>query len=401
MPYIKHFRGQGYFVVAIDRNPLAPGAAEADFLIPVSTFDYPGIRENISESGLERRIAALCCPATGQAYISAARSAAWLGVPYPTEEAVLGVLDKYRMWQALAELSLTRRKCMHVNPSFDFKAVRFMPAVVKPRSAGGASKGVAYCRSGNQLARAVSTAASLSPNGEAIIESFCPGEEVKIAGFLQHGRVKSSVIARRCFGPGDPGVPIGLAVGPSEGCQRNDTSPYLQAMIEQFCRHVGLTDTPFNIDIMLDPVQPELIDFDMALGSIRHLMAESCGIDVMGFFSQLCMGQPLAEKRRWWRGAAITYLWCRNLDTCGEELVKLCSGVAVNGTFSPDSGLSRGTVTSSAPLRVGSFFSKGETLEAAARAGQQWLHRIDTYFRNSAKWSAEVVFPIDSAWNDN
>lgn len=396
LPYLRHFRECGYRVVAIDRDTGALGAAEADLLLAVSTHDDQAIRERINEADQKNRIAAVACPSTGWAYVSAARIATWLGVAFPSEEGVLNILDKFRMWQKLTEIGLTRRQCMTMPAGTDMG--QFLPAVVKPRMLGGASKGVYHCDSPMALADAVTQAAALSPDGQALVESFCPGEEVKLAGFLQQGKVAVAVIARRSFGPGVLGVPIGLAIGPVANGRGIDPSPPLVELLERFCRHVGLFSTPFNVDIILDKEQPELIDFDIVLGSFRTLMAKGCDIDTLELYSRLCLGEALPKAGTCRRGAAVTYLWCEGTNDESENLLRACRKDTCGGEFIPDAGFTRASVASSAPLRVGAFISEGDTLEAAARAGQNWLEKVQVHLERLGS-EACVIFPVNSFRN--
>lgn len=397
LPYLRHFRERGYKIVAVDRDPGALASAEADLLLAVSTHDDRAIRQRINEARLQDRIAAVACPSTGWAYVSAARIASWLGVSFPSEEAVLNILDKYRMWQKLKEIELTRRQCMIMTAAAD--KVPFLPAVVKPRVLGGASKGVSFCDSSMMLADSVTQAAALSHDGQALVESFCPEEEVKLAGFLQQGKVIVAVVARRSFGPGVLGVPIGLAIGPATNGQSVDPLPSLVDLLERFCRNAGLFSTPFNVDIILGKEQSEIIDFDIVLGSFRILMDKACGIDSVDFYSRLCLEEALPKAGNCQRGAAVTYLWCEGAIDEGENLLRACREATDGGEFIPDGTLSRAPAVSSGPLRIGAFFSEGETVEAAARAGQNCLEKVQAYLEGQGS-KARVIFPVNFLLNN-
>ena len=388
LPYLRDFRDRGLRVCAVDRNADAPGAGEADDLLPVSTHDDAAILELLRARGLDRRLVAVACPATGWAGVAAARVAANLGLRFAGEDAVLDVLDKHRLWRRLREAGLTRRDCRVFAAGDDVEAP--LPAVVKPCRLGGTSRGVSHCADAPQLREAVVRAAAMSLDGLALAESFLPGPEVKLAGMLQGGRARVAVVAARSFGPGPLGVPIGLAIGPAADAAA-DPLPLLVDAFERFCRAAGLADVVFNTDFILAPAGPELIDVDIALGSFRGLMADACGVDIAALHTRLCLGEPLDGDVACVRGAAVTYLWCAGSDGRRDELLA-AAGAAVNdGRFVPDPALMAGA-TAGGPRRVGALHSAGATREAAAGEGREWLRRVQSGLV-AAGSPARVVLP--------
>lgn len=372
LPYLRDFRARGLRVCAVDRSAEAPGAGEADDLLQVSTHDDAAILGLLREYGLDRRLVAVACPATGWAGVAAARVAAALGLRFASEEAVLDVLDKHRLWRRLHEAGLTRRHCRVFAAGDDVDAP--LPAVVKPCRLGGTSRGVSHCADASQLREAVARAAAMSLDGLALAESFLPGPEVKLAGLLQGGRARVAVVAARSFGPGPLGVPIGLAIGPAADAAA-DPLPQLVDMFEHFCAAAGLPDVVFNTDFILAPTGPELIDVDIALGSFRGLVADACDADLAALHSRLCLGEPLGDDVTCRRGAAVTYLWCAGSDGRRDALLAAAEAARGEGRFVPDPGLMQGA-TVDGPRRVGALHSAGATREAAAGAGRDWLERV-------------------------
>ncbi len=372
LPYLRDFRARGLRVCVVDRSDDAPGVAEADDIVAVSTHDDIAILERLRARGLDRRLVAVACPATGWAGVAAARVAAALGLRFASEAAVLDVLDKQRLWRRLEEAGLTRRECRVLGAADDAAAT--LPAVVKPSRLGGTSRGVAYCDSEAALREAVARAASMSLDGLALAESFLPGPEVKLAGLLQGGRARAAVVATRSFGPGPLGAPIGLAIGPP-AAGAADPLAQLVDVLEAFCRAAGLQDVVFNTDFILAAGGPELIDVDIALGSFRGLVLDACGTDLAAWHTRLCLGEPLDGPLACGRGAAVTYLWCAGGDGRRDALLAAAVAAAGGGRFVPDPALMQGA-TVDGPRRVGALHSAGDTREAAAAAGRDWLVNV-------------------------
>lgn len=391
LPYLRDFRARGLRVCAVDRSAEAPGAAEADDLLAVSTHDDAAILERLQARGLDQRLVAVACPATGWAGVAAARVAAELGLRFPSEAAVLDVLDKHRLWGRLREAGLTRRACRVFADGDVVAAVAdALPAVVKPSRLGGTSRGVAYCADEVQLREAVARAASMSLDGLALAESFLPGPEVKLAGLLQGGRARVAVVAARSFGPGPLGAPIGLAIGPAADAAA-DPLPRLVEAFERFAAVAGLQDVVFNTDFILAPGGPELIDVDIALGSFRGLVADAGDVDLAAQHTRLCLGEPLDDFAVCRRGAAVTYLWCAGGEGRRDELLAAAGAAAAGGRFVPDPALMQGA-TAEGPRRVGALHSAGATREAAAGAGRDWLGRVQAGLVAAGN-PAQVVLP--------
>lgn len=390
LPYLRHFRQRGYRVAAIDRDPGAPGATEADLFLAFSTHDDRAIRDGICAEKLQKRIAAVICPTTGWAYVSAARIAAWLGVFFSSEAAALNILDKFRLWQALNNAGLTRRKAWQYSHSADQNPDPDFPLVVKPQLAGGGHRGVNVAHGPNELPGLFQKAADVSLNGSVLLEEQCLGHEIKLTGFIEQGRVVLMRVAQRTFGPGHPGVPVGLAFG---GKENSDAD--MRTFIEQACAALDLTTTSFNVDVIITATGPELIDFDLALGNFQLLWQEAEGFSVPSAVADLALGHRLKPPRNTGESVALTNLWlhlpqavpAQRISTLYEQQIKR------GQSFIPAPNWDPGSILPAGLCRLGALLSRAKRQQEALIEGDRWLESIQKSGALEAGLEFQVLRP--------
>lgn len=381
---IRELRDRGCEIVVVDRDPHVPGAGSASLVLQCSTHDGEAIVTMLEGLSIAAGIEAIVCPSTGAPYLAAARCATTLGLHFPPEAAVVGILDKYELWCALQKIEGTRRWCV---PADEKHVHDRLPCVVKPRRGGGASVGVTFCRSQEELRWAVECAESSSyGEADAIVESLCEGHEYKLAGAVQGGEVKLLLVGRRTFGRQESacGIPIAIALGPSED-PRVDGLHDVAGLVEALCRQLELDDVPLNIDIIDTTDGPEIIDCDIVFGSFERLARGSFGLDLCGVHADLCLRRPLSVTPSEHRGAAATYLWFEG--DASRMLLEGCRWAASGlEEFVADPWLREGggsnnasPVERSGVFRAGCCISEGATQEEALREGVQWLSRVEEW----------------------
>lgn len=380
LPLIEGFTQRGYEVLAVDRDPAAPGLRSACGAIPYSTHDEEAVLGALQRHPLAPRLISVACPTTGRPYMTAARCAEMLGLPFPPISGVKTLLDKNQLWRALKSLGLTRRRCVTVVPGQAVEIVE-LPVVVKPARGGGASEGVFFCSNRTDFPEAIDAAARCSRDGRALVESFIEGPEHKVAGLLRKGEIELLLAGRRTFGDDARRLPIAVALGRSEDPGTAALEEKLAEPLARLCRYLGFEDVPLNVDVIDGPEGLEIIDFDIALGSMTYLLARSTGIDPISALVDLTLRQPWTFERRWWRGAATTYLWISGDPLSAEWLQSRCEAAAERYdevSFLPDPWVRQGqTKTTSAPVRVGGLVTDGRTQEEALELGAAWIGEVE------------------------
>ena len=203
---IAQARGLGLRTVAVDKNPEAPGLAEAD---QAELVDFSDV-EAVIAAGARYEVDGVLTISADRAVPVVAAVAEALGLPG------IGTATAHVMTQKIA---MRRRLADHGIPQPRFAAVRTLqearlatevvgfPAVLKPADSGG-QRGVFRLDSRDDLDRHLHTALIESPTREAILESFHDGLELNGLAIARGGEVESLTLSDRLRPPG-----IGFGVG--------------------------------------------------------------------------------------------------------------------------------------------------------------------------------------------
>jgi biotin carboxylase len=203
---IAQARARGLRVVAVDRNPDAPGLAEAEVAEVVDFSDL----DAVVEVGRRHGVDGVLTISADRAVPVVAVVAEALGLPGIGTETAHVMTHKVAMRRVLAEAGV---------PQPDFAAVRTLqegytalerigyPAVLKPADSGG-QRGVFRLESVADFERHLHAALAESPTDEAILESYVEALELNGLVIVREGRALPLTLSDRLRPPG-----IGFGVG--------------------------------------------------------------------------------------------------------------------------------------------------------------------------------------------
>src|SRR5439155_11987985 len=181
---------RGLFVIAVDRDPAAPGFRFADRRAIVSVEDEPAL-ERLAEA---QRIDGVIAPGADWPVGAAARIAARLGLPHPIspETAVLST-SKLRQRERLAEAGVpqTRWKVLS-RPEDDIG----LPCLVRPPDRQG-RRARSLVRSPLELHRAVRAALRASRTGLCLVEELVEEPVVTVSAFSREGVFQPLTVSER------------------------------------------------------------------------------------------------------------------------------------------------------------------------------------------------------------
>ncbi len=169
-------RERGLRVVAVDRNPAAPGLAAADVSEAVDFTDIAGVTEVARRYGID---GALTVSADRAVPVVAAVTER-LGLPSIGSKAALRMTNKLIMRRALADAGVAQPPFAALGSADDLDAALSsvpLPAVLKPSDSGG-QRGVFRVDTRAELERHLPAARAESNAGEAILEGFVEGIEM-------------------------------------------------------------------------------------------------------------------------------------------------------------------------------------------------------------------------------
>jgi biotin carboxylase len=203
---IAQARARGLRVIAVDRNPEAPGLAAADVAEVVDFSDV----DAVIEVGRRHAVDGVLTISADRAVPVVAAVAEALGLPGIGTDTAYVMTQKIAMRRVLADAGV---------PQPEFAAVRNvhegyaalervgLPAVLKPADSGG-QRGVFRLETADDLERHLHIALGESPTGEAIIEAYVEGLELNGLVIVRDGEAFPLTLSDRLRPPG-----IGFGVG--------------------------------------------------------------------------------------------------------------------------------------------------------------------------------------------
>jgi biotin carboxylase len=289
-------RRRGLFVIALDRDPAAPGFEFADRRAVVSTEDEPAIGMLAAAEELDGVIA----PGIDWPVAIAARVAARLGLPHPLSPDIAALaVSKQRQRQRLEEHGVPQPRWRVVTDSPDDLQ---LPVVVKPPDRQG-QKGLTLVREPERLAAAVATAVTASRTNVAQVEELVDGPEVTVNAFSTGGVFHPLTVTDRLTASDEAAFGVALAhAWPSE----HDTDGAIE-VARAAVTALGIENGPTYTQVVLGPDGPKVMELAARLGGGHdaELCEAALGVDLNGLALSAALGEPLEVPRPEPRGGAV------------------------------------------------------------------------------------------------
>jgi biotin carboxylase len=208
-------RRRELYVIAVDRDPGAPGFRYADRRAIVSVEDEPAVERLARAEGVDGIVA----PGIDWPVAIAARLAERLGLPHPiSPEAAVLATSKARQRVRLVEAGIAQPEYVACAGAVDAAAAAErlgFPCVVKAPDRQG-QRGLSLVRSVAEVPRAVADALAESRSATVLVEELVPGREVTVNAFSVAGRFHALTVTDRLLAE-PPAFGVALAhAWPSE-----------------------------------------------------------------------------------------------------------------------------------------------------------------------------------------
>jgi biotin carboxylase len=288
-------RELGLRVVAVDRNPEAPGLAEADDPHVLDFSDVAGV----AEIGRRAAVDGVLTVSADRAVPVVAAVAEELGLPGIGAETAHVMTHKVAMRRQLAEHGVPQPRFAAVRTLVEGRAALDtvgLPAVLKPADSGG-QRGVFRLDSEDDLAAHLHAALAESPTGEAIVESFHDGLELNGLAIARGGDVTLLTLSDRLRPPG-----IGFGVGWIHVYPSTLFGDALEAAEREAVGAVhalGLRDGiafPQLIATERDGVLVVEVAARIPGGQMADLAAHAVGVDLVQVALLQALGEPVADE---------------------------------------------------------------------------------------------------------
>jgi biotin carboxylase len=287
-------RARGLHVIALDRDPSAPGFALADRRAIISTEDERGI-ERLARA---ERVDGVIAPGIDWPVGIAARVAEKLGVSHPLSPSTAGLaVSKPRQRERFEEARVPQPTWRLVSGVEEGIPI---PCVVKAPDRQG-QRGLSVVEEPSALAVAIELALTESRNGSCLVEELVEGPEITVVAFSVDGRFHPLTVTDRLTAD-PPAFGVALAhVWPSKA----DAAGEAAEVARRAADALGIADGPTYTQLRITPRGPKVIEVAARLGGGHD--AELClvalGVDLNGLALSAAFGeQPevdalLAEPR--------------------------------------------------------------------------------------------------------
>jgi len=361
------------FVIALDRDPSAPGFQYADRRAIVSTEDESGI-ERLVEA---ERVDGIVAPGIDWPVGIAARVALRHSLPHPlTPESAVLTTSKQRQRERFTDAGVPQPRWQVVTEADDELG---FPCVVKAPDRQG-QRGLALVREPDELPAAVEAAIAASRGGSCVIEELVVGPEVTVNAFSLGGRFFPLTITDRITAE-PPAFGVALAhVWPSESAGREAVNVARRA-----AEALGIEEGPTYTQLRIGPNGPRVVELAARLGGGHdaELCEAALGVDL----NRLALAAALGEEIRppWPRervgAACVKFLVAPEGELAAvhgsEDAIALDGVLEVNVYRAPGyvfGPFVRGSDRAGSVLAVGN--SRVQALERAERAAE--LIRFET-----------------------
>ena len=378
-------RARELHIIALDREPSAPGFRYSDRRAIVSTEDESGIERLASAE----RVDGLIAPGIDWPVAIAARVAERLALPHPIspETATLST-SKLRQRERFAEAGVPQPAYEVCSGAAEAAAaadrIRF-PCVIKAPDRQG-QRGLTLVNAAEEVEEAVRTALDASRSATLLVEELVPGREVTVNAFSLNGHFHPLTVTDRLTAA-LPAFGVALThAWPSE-LEPAQIGAVIDAA-SAAARAVGIENGPSYTQVMVGPDGPRVGELAARLGGGHD--AELCrvalGVDLNGAALSAALGDeispatlaPVAKVG----GACVRFLVPPRgelREVTGVEEAFAADGIRGIRIYRRPGHvfgeLRRGADRAGAILAVGD--TPGEALERAARAEAMIRFEVD------------------------
>lgn len=262
---IRRARALGFRVLGLDGSTEAPGIADCNDFVHVSTADAEAIAKVITE----RRLQAIATTGSELALKTAAIAAHRTGLPFSAApETVRRCQEKDAMRAAYDAGNVAVppfASCSTFEEARAFAATSPYPFVVKPVRGWG-QRGVARVDSDAELEEAVADALAHSANAglaQVVVERWIEGGEYSVTGWIEQGDLVAYCVTERIKVPGKKPLGVMVAeVAPSGLTPEAEARVVAEA--QKGAKALGLTRGPCYSQVAFDEATQHAYLFETA-----------------------------------------------------------------------------------------------------------------------------------------
>lgn len=293
---IQKAKEMGYYTLAVDGNPDAPGFAYADKSKTINIVDETACLEYARQEEIDGVITA----ATDYGVLTAAYIAQEMGLPGLKYHVAQTIKNKYQVRKCLFENQVDdTAQAYEVDRTTDLEALAQKlqyPVMVKPCDGSG-SRGAGRVDSADQLAQACRAAMDASITHRAEIESFITGQEYGAESLVVDGQVHVLGIMKKWMTQPPYYAELGHAI-PSGLPEQ--TEQYVHSCVEKAIKALGINFGSVNMDMLItEEGKVYIVDIGARMGGNMigpWVIPYGTGIDYLGAMIANAVGDPVCMK---------------------------------------------------------------------------------------------------------
>ena len=286
---------RGLYVVAVDRDPRAPGFRFADRRAIVSVEDEPAI----DRLAAAERVDGVVAPGIDFPVAIAARIAARLGVPHPLDPSTAqAATSKLRQRERFAEAGVPHarhRVCSSLAEASAAAGELGFPCVVKAPDLQG-QKGLGLVAAADALPEAFDLARGMARSSVVIVEELVAGTEVTVNAFSADGRFHALTVTDRVLAE-PPAFGVALAhVWPS--VLKPEALVEVVRVAEAAANASGVENGPTYTQVLVGEDGPRVCELAARLGGGHdaELCEAALGVDLNRLAIAAALGEQLDDR---------------------------------------------------------------------------------------------------------
>jgi biotin carboxylase len=367
----------GLRVVAVDRNPDAPGLQAADAGEAVDFTDVAAVTEVARSHAVD----GVLTVSADRAVPVVAAVAEALGLPGIGTDTAHLMTHKIAMRRTLADAGVPQPRFAAARDLASARAAVDavgLPAVLKPADSGG-QRGIFYIDSADDVDAHLHAAFAESPTGEAILEGFHDGLELNGIVIARGGEASLLTLSDRLRPPG-----IGFGVGWTHVYPASiygDTQVEAERVAVHAVHALGLRDgIAFPQLIVDDDGSVRVVEVAARIpgGQMADLVRHAVGVDLVEVALRQALGEPVPDELvlpRFAQPLAIRFLTAQPWPLPAGKVTRIGSlepVLAASGVVQADTYLQVGETIR--PVRLDGdrrgyvIATAGTSVEALARA---------------------------------
>jgi biotin carboxylase len=372
-------RRRGAYVIAVDRNPAAPGFRHADRRAILSAEDERGI----TRLARAERVDGVIAPGIDWPVAIAARVADGMGLPHPiSPESALLATSKARQRERFVDAGIPQARAEVVRTPDEARGAAKrvgLPCVLKPADRQG-QVGLAVVDRLEDLGSYFAEAAAAARGGVVLVEELVPGRELTVNAFSLGGTFRALTATDRITAE-PPAFGVALAHAWPSHVARDDVDAAVAAA-HAAVEALGIESGPSYTQVLATPEGPRVVEAAARLGGGHdaELCPAALGVDLNGLAIAAALGEEpssnlsVAEPRA--GGACVRFLVAPEgelVATEGESEAREVDGIldvllyrSTGHRFGP---LLRGSDRAGAVIAVGE--SRDDALARADRAAER------------------------------